>query len=63
MALSGRKRFTSDIDDLKALSKKGWEVNGIIVKGVNIYSSRDVQSLTLVQVLDPATKKALWSFD
>jgi hypothetical protein len=34
MALSGRKRFTNDLNDLKALSKKGWESHGIDIKGI-----------------------------
>jgi hypothetical protein len=33
MALSGRKRFTNDLNDLNALSKKGWESHGIVIKG------------------------------
>lgn len=33
MAASGRKRFMSDLEELKALSKKGWDIQGIVVKG------------------------------
>jgi hypothetical protein len=33
MAASGRKRFVADLEELKALSKKGWDIQGIDVKG------------------------------
>jgi hypothetical protein len=63
MALSGRKRFTNDLNDLKALSKKGWESHGIVITGP--FFLMFILSFLLILRQDCAqeTKKAPSSID
>ena len=38
---TGRKRFLQDLDELRALSKKGWNIHGILIKGDYIRTNRE----------------------
>ncbi|KAG8837202.1 hypothetical protein FRC18_009828 [Serendipita sp. 400] len=59
MSLTGRKRFLGDLSELQALSKKGWELHGVQIKGLRSGDDEGSVEFTLMYDGDPISKPLL----
>ncbi|KAG8830025.1 hypothetical protein FRC17_005567 [Serendipita sp. 399] len=59
MSLTGRKRFLSDLSELQAVSKRGWELHGVQIKGLRSGDDEGSVEFTLIYDGDPISKPLL----